>query len=188
MITNKILEARAFFRAAHDSIKQVRKYTGEPYWTHTESVSNLVASFGGSETLIIAALGHDYLEDVTPKNPYYSENLLREVVGNLAADIVIELTDVYTSENYPHMNRATRKRLERERLAVISEGSKLVKISDLLDNTKSIVEHDTSFARVYLQEKAALLPLLRTPQTEQAWQLADKQLRDNQIQVLLKKS
>ena len=186
-VTNKILEARAFLRAAHDSIKQVRNYTGEPYWVHTESVANLVASYGGSELLIIAALAHDYLEDVTPKNPYYSEKLLREVIGDEAVGIVIELTDVYTSKNYPHINRDGRKKLERERLAGISEGAKLIKLSDLTDNTKSIVEHDPSFARVYLKEKAALLPLLRSPYTEAAWQVADKQVADSMIQVALKK-
>lgn len=186
--TPRLIEAREFFRAAHNSINQVRKYTGEPYFSHTEAVAELVQSYGGTEDMIIAALGHDSEEDVFPLNPYYSLELTRSKFGDAVANMVVELTDVYTSENYPHINREGRKKLERERLAGISEGGKLVKILDLVDNTKSIVEHDPSFARVYLKEKAALLPLLRSSYTEAAWQAADKQVADSIIQVALKKS
>ena len=58
--------AKEFAHAAHDSIKQVRKYTGEPYWNHTDAVAEVVASVGGTEDMVMAAHLHDVLEDVTP--------------------------------------------------------------------------------------------------------------------------
>ena len=53
--TPHIAAARAFARAAHDSIGHKRKYTGDPYWTHTERVAAIVAEHGGSEDMTIAA-------------------------------------------------------------------------------------------------------------------------------------
>jgi (p)ppGpp synthase/HD superfamily hydrolase len=181
-------DAKKFAAEAHGAIKQVRKYTGEPYVNHVIAVANLVESYGGTDEMIAAAALHDVAEDVTPLLPtIYNIEVIRARFGDAVANMVIELTDVYTSENYPHINREGRKKLERERLAGISEGAKLIKLSDLTDNTKSIVEHDTGFARTYLKEKAALLPLLHSPYTEAAWQVADKQVADAMIQVVLKK-
>lgn len=185
--TPKLIAARDDARNAHNSIGQKRKYTGEPYFTHTEAVAELVASFGGSEEMIIAAIFHDTEEDVFPLNPYYSIERTRSLYGDVVTNMVVELTDTFTKENYPHLGRKERKQRERERLAKVSEESKLIKICDLLDNTKSIVEHDPNFARTYLREKTDLLPLLRNPFTEKAWQLANEQLASNVIQTLLNK-
>jgi (p)ppGpp synthase/HD superfamily hydrolase len=108
--TQRLQDARQFFRVAHDSIGQVRKYTGKPYWTHTEAVAELVASFGGDETLIVIALGHDFAEDVVTRNSNFSMPELRRLMGDEVADGILHLTDVYTSENYPKLNRATIKK------------------------------------------------------------------------------
>lgn len=180
-----MMTAQSFGRQAHDSIRQVRKYTGEPYWVHTESVANLVASFGGTVEMVTAALFHDILEDVFPLDSYYNEELIRTLYGEKVASLVVELTDTFTKENYPNLGRKERKQGERERLAKASDEGKLIKLCDLIDNTKSIVEFDPKFARTYLQEKSALLPLLRNPYTEAAWQIADKQVSSHQIQIVL---
>lgn len=180
-----MMTAQAFGRQAHDSIEQVRKYTGEPYWVHTESVANLVTSFGGTVEMVTAALFHDILEDVFPLDSYYNEELIRTLYGEKVASLVVELTDTFTKENYPNLGRKERKQGERERLAKASNEAKLIKLCDLIDNTKSIVEFDPKFARTYLQEKSALLPLLRNPYTEEAWQVADKQITSHQIQIVL---
>ena len=57
-------------------------------------------------------------------------------------------------------NRAHRKRLDRERLSRAPAAAQSIKVSDLIDNTASIVERDPDFAVTYMREKALLLPLL----------------------------
>jgi hypothetical protein len=69
---------------------------------------------------------------------------------------VLEVTDVYTTDAYSHLNRKARKELGTARLATVSAEAKLIKLADIADNTSSIVERDPGFARVNLAEKAAL--------------------------------
>lgn len=159
---NRIEQAQQFAHEAHDSIKQVRKYTGEPYWVHTDSVAGIVASVGGSEDMIIAAHLHDVLEDVTPldKTGVYQAATIGVRFGEHVLKMVWELTDEFTKESRPGWNRAKRKEMERQRVGKISKESKTIKLADLIDNTASIVEHDKDFAVVYLREKLDLLPYL----------------------------
>jgi len=158
--TPKLIEARDLAREGHDSINQKRKYTGEPYWVHTEDVAEIVAGVTHTEDMLIAALYHDWIEDVFPVNPKYNIDLIKEKFGVSVANMVMDLTDEYTKEKYPLMNRATRKKMERERIAGISKESKTLKLADLISNTSSIVEHDKDFAHVYLREIMETLPHL----------------------------
>lgn len=170
-----IEKAREFAHAAHDSIGQVRKYTGEPYWVHTDEVASLVSNVTlGAETpndesipevaenhyriMIAAAHLHDILEDVD-KFPYEIVTISK-TFGHEVAILVRELTDVFTSEKYPDMNRASRKEMEADRLSTISADAQTIKVADLLSNTKSIVDNDPGFAKTYLKEKEYLLSKL----------------------------
>jgi (p)ppGpp synthase/HD superfamily hydrolase len=175
-ITPLIQKAIDFGRAAHDSIGQKRKYNGDPYWTHTERVAETVASVGGTEDMIVAALLHDVLEDVFPHKPYYSANNILFTFGESVLNLVVALTDVYTKEAYPKLNRKARHELENQRLANISVEAKTIKLADLIDNTNSIVSEDPDFARVYLREKEVLLhhlaeghPALLERAVKQTW-------------------
>jgi hypothetical protein len=69
------------------------------------------------------------------------------------------LTDVFIS-GAGYGNRAERKVREKDRLAKISADAQTIKVADLIDNTKSIVERDPGFAKVYLKEKAAVLAVM----------------------------
>lgn len=132
---------------------QNRKYVDQPYIVHPMAVADLIRSVNGSKAMVAAALLHDVLEDTDAK--IYE---MREYFGNEITNLVIELTDVYI---HPHQgNRATRKNLERQRLATISPDAMSIKVADLIDNRKSIVEHDHDFAKVFLVEKAAALAVL----------------------------
>lgn len=163
-------KAQEFAHDGHDSILQKRKYSGEPYWVHTDEVARIVTETLKEENrgeltpndynVIAAAHLHDILEDVAPKNPFYSRNKLIEEFGRDVSNLVVELTDVYTKENYPTLNRKERKEHERVRLSNISNPSRTVKLADLINNTESIVANDPDFARVYIKEKMELLPLL----------------------------
>lgn len=155
--TPRIAAARAFARAAHDSIEHKRKYTGDPYWVHTERVASIVAEHGGSEDMIIAALFHDTLEDVTPRNPEIHIGVIRRLFGDAVAEMVIDLTDVYTKERFPALNRRTRKDKEATRLSRIGADSATIKYADFIDNGVDIEQNDPSFARVYCREKTEVL-------------------------------
>ena len=156
----KIEMAKQFAHEAHDSIGQKRKYTFEPYWVHTDEVAATVATVTSDEDVIAAAHLHDVLEDVFPLDASFGPTKIRELFGERVLAMVVELTDVYTKENYPKLNRKDRKALERERVNSVSPEAKTVKLADLISNTASIVSQDKDFARVYLREKLALLPFL----------------------------
>jgi (p)ppGpp synthase/HD superfamily hydrolase len=139
--------------------EQKRKYTGEPYHNHVYSVAELVSQH--ETDCIEIALCHDLLED-TDCNVMELYRKLRNIgyttqFSRTVCECVVELTDVFTHEDYPTLNRGERKRLESERLSNISYLSQSVKYADLIDNTSSIAEHDEGFARVYLKEKRSIL-------------------------------
>ncbi len=139
--------------------EQKRKYTGEPYFQHVKAVAEMadgIANFGYE-----IGLCHDLLEDTDCKRHELYDALMRfgYGIGNscFICDGVDDLTDVYTHEDYPNYNRAKRKQFEAERLWTISPDNQTVKYCDFIDNTKSIVQHDPGFAKVYLAEKAYIL-------------------------------
>lgn len=167
--------AKAFAHKWHDFIGQVRKYTNEPYWVHTDEVESIVALVPWDDNLptrihknmCCASHGHDLDEDVLtwlkihkPEMVAVFEAEYKETFTLESQEMIVGLTDVYVREDYPKLNRATRKNLERERIAKLSSFVKTIKVADLISNTRSIVEHDKDFARIYIKEKIALLPLL----------------------------
>jgi (p)ppGpp synthase/HD superfamily hydrolase len=155
-------KAYEFARAQHESINQRRKYSGEPYMVHPARVAGLVGTHVANDDAIMAAYLHDVLEDV-PKSVGEFIVLAKQIKDNFGENVlnlVVELTDVFTSENYPDYNRAQRKKLEAERIGKISHLAKSIKLADLIDNTKDIVANDKGFARTYLREKEEMLAYL----------------------------
>ena len=146
-----VIKALQFAIVAHGD--QKRKYTGVPYVTHTIEVAEIVANHGGSEAQICAALLHDTVEDTSVEIHDILDNFGVEI-----ADLVAWLTDVSKPEDG---NRETRKAIDRDHIAKASSTAQFVKLADLISNTKSIVEHDTNFARVYLKEKQKILDVMR---------------------------
>lgn len=140
---------------------QKRKYTLEDYVNHPISVSELLreamneCSFF-SEPAYIACVLHDVLEDTKA-----THQSILDLFGSEAFCYVTELTDVFTSERFPYLNRKDRKYLESERLSKISILGKCIKLCDLIDNTSSIVEHDKAFAAKYLIEKGHILEKMK---------------------------
>ena len=158
--------AKEFAKRAHNG--QTRKYTGEPYINHPVEVAEIVKQHNGSREMIAAALLHDVVEDtdITLKD-------IREEFGNAVADLVDDLTDVSKPEDG---NRALRKEMDRDHTAQASAAAMVIKAADLISNTKSIVEHDPSFAKVYLKEKRALLDVMFKIKHMDIWKEADGML------------
>lgn len=152
MITTTELTTRAKYFAQFAHVGQTRRYTGEPYFVHCESVARRVAMLTSSDAVIAAAYLHDTIEDTV-----VTHRDLCKFFGGYVATLVLELTDVFTPAKYPATNRAARKKLEADRLGKCSHDAKLIKRCDIADNTTSIVENDPKFAVIYLAEKAYLL-------------------------------
>jgi (p)ppGpp synthase/HD superfamily hydrolase len=102
--------------------------------------------------VVAAAVMHDVVED-TP----VGEAELRKEFPKLVVDLVMEVTNKSKPSDG---NRAVRKEIDRQHLASASWWGKAIKLADLIDNTASIIEHDPSFAKVYLPEKVKLLEVM----------------------------
>lgn len=150
----------AFVHISH--FPQKRKYTGEAYTVHLRAVAEMADKHGllfGYEI----GLCHDLFEDTACTERDLRQFLLRHYTfeeTDFIINSVIDLSDVFTHEAYPQFNRAERKGLECQRMAKISPNSQSIKYCDLIDNTKSIVQHDPAFAKVYLKEKFNLLQVM----------------------------
>ena len=149
---NNVERARVFATAAHAAVKQVRKYTFEPYIVHPTEVASIVASVPHTNEMLAAAYLHDTVEDTG-----VSIVDIQKEFGNEVASLVGWLTDVSTPEQG---NRAVRKAIDREHTAMAPAAAQTVKLADLIANSRSIMAHDPAFAKVYLEEKQMLLEVL----------------------------
>ena len=151
-MTDLVERARRYATEAHARIDQRRKYSNQPYDVHLRSVAALVAEVADDPEMIAAAWLHDTVED-TPATFRDIESEFGAPVGRLVA----ELTDVSKPSDG---NRARRKAIDRDHLARASARAQTVKLADLIDNCRDICRHDPRFARVFLDEMAALLRVL----------------------------
>jgi len=146
------IEKKALDFATIAHAGQKRKYTGEDYIVHPIEVAKIVKSVAHTPQMVAAALLHDVVEDTDVSLEDISIKF-----GPDIADLVSDLTDVSKPEDG---NRAARKALDRAHTARASAAAKTIKLADLISNSRSIVEFDPHFAKVYLKEKALLLGVL----------------------------
>jgi (p)ppGpp synthase/HD superfamily hydrolase len=148
-----IERARVFAIAAHDAVGQKRKYTNEPYWTHTQEVASLVAGLScATSEMIAAAHLHDVVEDTN-----ISLLTIEREFGWVVADLVSSLTNISKREDG---NRAIRKALDAAWIAKGSSDAKTIKCCDIVSNIRTSVQHNHVFASTYLNEKRALIQVL----------------------------
>lgn len=172
-----VFQAQSFAHKAHDSIKQTRKYSGEPYWMHVDSVAQIVSEVSQDKNMIMAAYLHDVLEDVEPLDVtgFFQAHVIANSFGEKTLQLVWELTDHFPKTLRPGWNRAQRKAAETARIAVTSPQSKTIKLADIIDNTAGIVKHDPDFARVYLREVWDVLMVIKEGDAV-LWEMARKQI------------
>lgn len=158
-----IIKAKEFSAKAHEG--QLRKYTGQAYYTHVSNVAHKLGSLGITcEHTIAAAYLHDTVEDC---GVYLFD--IYERFGEKVAMYVDALTNRITAKDFPQLNRHERHQLYNKLLEFLVEWYSpwdayaicSIKLADLIDNTSSIVQHDRKFAAVYLKEKAEILPILK---------------------------
>lgn len=149
-MTLRIEDARAFARKKHEGQTRVNEH-GEtvPYFDHCEGVAKLVRAAGGTDEQVMAAYLHDVIEDCG-----VDVGEVIQYFGTEVASLVLELTDVYTHDRYPDLNRKLRKELEVQRKARLSPAAMLIKFCDVLHNSMSIENKPggSDFAKVYRGE------------------------------------
>ncbi len=142
---------------AHEG--QNRKYLDVPYIAHPLSVMMRVRAVSDNLNMLAAAILHDVLED--GPDPVEAERQILQQCGADVLELVNELTEHYTRERYPALNRAERKAAERLDWVHKSADAKTIKLADLIDNTEHISEPGNDFFKVYLREKRELLDTLQ---------------------------
>jgi GTP pyrophosphokinase len=90
--------------AVRDFRGVVRKGTSIPYLTHLFAVMALVGEYGGDEDQLIAAVLHDWLEDIPGARP----EVLEARFGARVARLVRGLTDAETHPKPPWRERKER--------------------------------------------------------------------------------
>lgn len=160
-----VIRAIGFATSAHN--KQYRKYTNEPYVNHCIAVASKAAEHTQYLPTIVAAVLHDVVEDT-----HIELSDIIQAFGTDVASLVEQVTDVSRPQDG---NRAIRKQIDRDHLRGCSVQAAIIKLADLYDNTRTIIEYDPDFAKVYLKEKVLLMPLL-THAPKDLWNEVDQQL------------
>ncbi len=124
-----IIKALAF--AAHKHRDQRRKdVNASPYINHPISLTDLLYYKGGVDdvVVIVAALLHDTIEDTdtTPAE-------LTAEFGSEISSVVLQVTDD------TNLDRATRKQVQIERAAQISDKAKLISLADKICNLQDML-------------------------------------------------
>lgn len=152
-----VARALVYVERAHGSIAQKRKFTGEPYVHHLREVAGILASVVSQPVVISAGLLSDVVEDV----PGYSADVIEAEFGGEIASLTIEVTNPFTKAAHPSANRKQRVAMEVARLEGVSDRAKLIKLADIISNTRNVAVVAPQFARTYLAEKSAALNVLR---------------------------
>lgn len=158
LTADKVRDAVAFQMAAHGAVGQIRKYSGEPYHVHPNSVAALVAIYGGTIDEIVAALLHDTLEDTR-----ITSELIETCFSVEVMLMVVGLTKVTTEKDG---DRATRKAIENAFIAEQSDSVKFIKLCDIADNISDILDAPRDFAVKYLTEKKEQIKYLECGKPE----------------------
>lgn len=168
MTSAKIMQAMIYAARMHGMPRdghpngQLRKYLNTPYVEHPIAVASICQKHGCDDHTVTVCMLHDTIEDTTAT---YGD--ISKLFGEAVAKDVVALTDTPSGSavmgpdgKMQKLNRAGRKELDRLRLSQANARVHDVKLADMIHNTGSIVAHDPDFAVLYLQEKAATLPLL----------------------------
>jgi (p)ppGpp synthase/HD superfamily hydrolase len=149
---NVVSCARKLATHAHGSIGQKRKYTEESYIVHPAAVAQAVRESGGTEEMEAAAWCHDVLEDTLVS---YADVV--KACGTNVAHLVLGCTDVGLNKKEA---RSVRQEKNRQHVSGMNRKVQEIKKHDLLHNLPSIVAHDASFARIWLEEKRQMVDVM----------------------------
>lgn len=137
--------AEEFAREKHKG--QVRKFNGEPYVNHPIRVRDCLREFTESESILCAALLHDTLEDTET-----SVEDLREIFGEVVANLVVELTsdkeEIKVKGKGPYLT---------EKMSAMSSDAFLIKLADRLDNVSDLSLDELQWSADYVTQTLMIL-------------------------------
>lgn len=169
-----IMEMMRYAKKAHEG--QLRKFSLKPYITHPIRVANEVMLLPESTVaMVIAAIGHDLIEDTQTTKQDLCSMFNQEV-----ADLIDELTNKFTKDTKPKLNREERKTLELQRLAACSTPAKIIKMLDRNDNLNEM-DHLDKFTALYIKESYQLWSAIH-----EAHEDISKKLRETIISLKFK--
>ena len=142
-------QAKYFAIGCHGT--QKRKYTNNPYWTHCQTIVEILKQFYPNVDAYIVGWLHDVVED-TWVSCFDIETHFNSYIAQCVSFLTMPSKDLG--------NRKLRMDFYNQRLSESDELVQTVKYADLLHNTVSIEYFDPDFAKVYLAEKRELLPLI----------------------------
>ena len=147
-----VRDAWTYAKAAHAAVGQTRRYTNDAYIVHPYNVALIVAdTVNATPEMVAAAFLHDVVEDtkITHTDIHIS-------FGADVSTFVRYLTD----NKVVGGNRASRKALDRARLAAAPPAVQTIKYADLIHNAESIFAYDKGFAVTYFREMRELLTVM----------------------------
>lgn len=164
-LTERQVKLFKFIAGAHSGQKRLG---GEKYINHLIRVGERAEASNYVRYGREIGWAHDLYEDqlkvydnIEAKHAYFKMELLAfgysPESAKSIANGVLDLTNQYTHEKYPSMSRAQRQTMERIRLWGVSENSQSIKYCDVIDNISTTSEMNPKFARIYIEEKSALL-------------------------------
>lgn len=137
-----------------------RKFTNDFKSMHPLRVMEICQLYTDKPSVLAAALLHDILEETTVTTvelAVFLAEVMDPVIAEKTQGLIEELTDIYTRNDYPLLNRRTRKEMELQRIAAISTDAQTIKYADIIDNARSLASAGTEFTSLFLEENQALL-------------------------------
>jgi guanosine-3',5'-bis(diphosphate) 3'-pyrophosphohydrolase len=149
-----LLDAARFAARAHHG-QTIHGTDAVPYMDHVLDVAaRLARHHPADETLLLAALLHDVLEDSD-----VTDDELRRRFGGAVADLVAEVTDA------PGLSEAARRAAQIRHARTVSERAKRLKLADKAANLAEMTRHpwhdDAAEARAYIDWGQAVADAVR---------------------------
>jgi len=136
-------DASKFAEKAHKG--QVRRFTGNKYFTHPKQVAELVKKYKSShkiDELVSAALLHDTIEDTGTTGAD-----LEKMFGGLVASLVQELTN-----DEKELKRLGKTEYMKQKMRNMSSWGLVIKLADRLSNVSDFDTADPKFVNRYRKQ------------------------------------
>lgn len=131
---------------------QYRKYGDNiPYVQHVLRVAFKVATTGGNEVDICAAILHDTKEDTSITD----EDILS--IGSQGDEVLALVNELTNRSKGVKASRRERKKMDRDHIKSISLRAKKIKLIDRIDNLNDMKKAPEDFKKLYIQESKDLL-------------------------------
>lgn len=153
MLKKNIIKAYVYAQKHHEG--QKRKFTDIDYFTHPKYVARIIEDITNDETMIVAALLHDVLEDTNA-----TESEILELFGEKVLNLVKELTSTKDKEGKSKTEYLI------EKIINLSEEALLIKLVDRYHNIKYVdkdckTREHMDFVKKYWTETKEILKVIK---------------------------